>query len=79
MFVGWYNTEHRHSRIRFVTPEQRHRGDTANSAARHALYEAAKAKRLERRSGATRAWQPIKSVILNQKRSLLLRQRDAND
>jgi len=65
-FVAWYNTEHRHSRIRFVTPEQRHRGeDTAILAARHAVYEAAKAKRPERWSGATRNWQPIKSVMLN--------------
>lgn len=26
-FVRWYNTEHRHSKLRFVTPEQRHNGD----------------------------------------------------
>ena len=26
-FVTWYNTEHRHSAIRFVTPDQRHRGE----------------------------------------------------
>jgi putative transposase len=65
-FAEWYNTEHRHSRIRFVTPEQRHRGDdTALLSARHALYETAKAKRPERWSGATRNWQPIKSVMLN--------------
>ena len=65
-FVQWYNTEHRHSRIRFVTPEQRHRGeDTAILSARHALYETAKAKRPERWSGATRNWQPIESVMLN--------------
>ncbi|WP_390624840.1 integrase core domain-containing protein [Mesopusillimonas faecipullorum] len=25
-FVTWYNTEHRHSAIKFVTPEQRHYG-----------------------------------------------------
>ena len=25
-FVRWYNTAHRHSAIRFVTPDQRHRG-----------------------------------------------------
>jgi hypothetical protein len=25
-FIRWYNHEHRHSRIRFVTPAQRHRG-----------------------------------------------------
>jgi hypothetical protein len=26
-FVGWYNEEHRHSDIRYVTPGQRHRGE----------------------------------------------------
>src|SRR3546814_14877404 len=25
-FVAWYNTEHRHSGIQFVTPAQRHAG-----------------------------------------------------
>ena len=25
-FVGWYNTKHRHSALKFVTPEQRHQG-----------------------------------------------------
>ena len=28
-FVHWYNEEHRHSGIRFVTPGQRHRGERA--------------------------------------------------
>jgi len=26
-FVRWYNTEHHHSMIKFVTPEQRHLGE----------------------------------------------------
>ncbi|EQD63658.1 transposase, partial [mine drainage metagenome] len=26
-FTGWYNEEHRHSAIQFVTPSQRHRGE----------------------------------------------------
>jgi transposase InsO family protein len=25
-FVGWYNGEHRHSAIRYVTPDERHSG-----------------------------------------------------
>lgn len=28
-FGRWYNIEHRHSKLRFVTPEQRHSGDDA--------------------------------------------------
>ena len=44
-FIAWYNHEHRHSRIRFVTPAQRHRGEGhALLAKRHGLYEAAKAR-----------------------------------
>jgi putative transposase len=36
-FICWYNHEHRHSRIRFVTPAQRHRGeDQEVLAKRHA-------------------------------------------
>jgi putative transposase len=38
-FVYWYNEEHRHSAIRFVTPGQRHRGeDIAILAHRHRVY-----------------------------------------
>ena len=39
-FVHWYNHEHRHSGIRYVTPAQRHAGqDRPLLAARHALYQ----------------------------------------
>lgn len=42
-FVRWYNTEHRHSAIRFVTLEARHRGDDRDLlASRHAVYQAAR-------------------------------------
>jgi hypothetical protein len=38
-FVHWYNHEHRHSGIRYVSPAQRHAGeDHAILAARHKLY-----------------------------------------
>lgn len=44
-FVRWYNTEHRHSAIRYVTPDQRHRGDeTGLLAKRNAVYARARAK-----------------------------------
>ena len=68
-FVRWYNTEHRHSAIRFVTPDQRHRGeDRALLADRHQVYELARAARPERWSGPTRNWQPIGAVWLNPER-----------
>jgi putative transposase len=65
-FQRWYNEVHRHSGLKFVTPAQRHRGeDDAILQQRHALYEAAKARRPERWSGPSRNWEPEKIVYLN--------------
>lgn len=65
-FVHWYNDEHRHSAIGFVTPAQRHAGlDVALLRKRVEVYEAAKARHPERWSGATRNWQPVMVVHLN--------------
>ncbi len=69
-FVRWYNHEHRHSRINYVTPQQRHSGeDRPILAKRQALYEQAKAQKPRRWSGKTRDWTPIGSVWLNPDRS----------
>ncbi len=66
VFVKWYNEEHRHSAINFVTPAERHAGlDTALLEKRDIVYEAAKNRRPERWSGATRNWQPVLVVHLN--------------
>jgi len=68
-FITWYNDQHRHSRIRFVTPAQRHRGeDKAILQQRNALYENAKQQRPERWSGNTRNWEPVGEVNLNPER-----------
>lgn len=65
-FVHWYNHEHRHSAIRYVTPEQRHRGaDSALLKQRQAVYEAARQSRPERWSGKIRNWDPVTEVWLN--------------
>ncbi len=65
-FLVWYNTEHRHSAIRFVTPEQRHSGrDAAILRQRQRVYERARRRHPQRWSGATRNWQPIETVYLN--------------
>ena len=65
-FVHWYNHEHCHSAIRFVTPHERHAGqDTALLSKRVDVYEAAKAKHPQRWSGPTRNWQPVQVVHLN--------------
>ena len=65
-FVRLYNTEHLHSAIRFVTPDDRHTGrDVALLAARHLVYERARKAHPNRWSGDTRNWRPITVVELN--------------
>lgn len=65
-FVKWYNEEHRHSAIRYVTPCQRHKGeDQKILALRHRVYQQARQRRQNRWSGQTRNWQPVKEVWLN--------------
>lgn len=65
-FVHWYNEEHCHSAVRFVTPSQRHAGqDAALLGKRVEVYEAARARHPRRWSGATRNWQPVTVVHLN--------------
>ena len=65
-FVRWYNQEHRHSAIRFVTPHERHEGlEDGLLQRRDDVYEAAKAANPQRWSGPTRNWQPVRVVHLN--------------
>jgi len=64
-FVNWYNTEHLHSGINFVTPEDRHNGrDTEILINRHSVYQAARLKHPERWSVKTRNWIPVTEVVL---------------
>ena len=65
-FVSWYNHEHLHSAINFVTPDQRHQGlDRQILAKRKQVYEQAKSNHPERWSGETRNWEPVEEVYLN--------------
>jgi hypothetical protein len=65
-FVVWYNSEHRHSAIRFVTPNERHAGgDVSILKQRASLYEAAKSRNPRRWSTTTRNWMPVSEVYLN--------------
>jgi len=65
-FVKWYNTEHRHSAINFVTPVAPHAGQEHQILARRKeMYEQAKKSNPARWSGATRNWQPVGEVSLN--------------
>ncbi|WP_259220277.1 IS3 family transposase [Serratia sp. BIGb0234] len=71
-FVGWYNEEHRHSGIRYVTPGQRHRGeDVTLLATRESVYEAAKMLNPHRWSGKTRNWKWQNETWLNRERETL--------
>lgn len=65
-FKRWYNDEHRHSAIRYVTPAERHRlEDRAILERRHAVYQQPRAQRPARWSGASRDWTPVGAVTLN--------------
>jgi putative transposase len=75
-FVAWYNEQHRHSALKFVTPAQRHRGeDVALLARRHAIYESARRHRPERWSRSARNWDPVGTVTLNPQQSTLRKER----
>jgi putative transposase len=65
-FVRWYNEEHLHSAIRFVTPSDRHSGKQSPILAnRHEIYTAAKERTPRRWTRATRNWSPVGAVYLN--------------
>jgi transposase InsO family protein len=71
-FVHWYNNEHLHSSIGYVTPAQKHAGlDREILARRHELYQTARAAHPARWSRHTRRWQPVERVTLNPEREHL--------
>ena len=64
--VHWYNHEHHHSAIGFVTPQQRHeRLDEAILNERAKVYATARQAYPNRWSGKARNWAPITEVHLN--------------
>lgn len=68
-FVRWYNEQHLHSGISFVTPSDRHAGSDAEILeSREAVYERARKQNPYRWSGKTRNWTPPSEVVLNGKR-----------
>ena len=65
-FVRWYNTEHLHSAIRFVTPDDRHFGREPEILEnRRRVYEEARRRHPERWSDSIRNWAPVGAVWLN--------------
>ncbi len=64
-FVNWYNSEHLHSGIRFVTPSDRHNGeDIVILANRDRIYKEARLRHPERWTKKTRNWKPATEVVL---------------
>ncbi|VDN48718.1 Integrase core domain protein [Petrocella atlantisensis] len=65
-FVNWYNNEHKHSGLCFISPNERHTGqDKAILEARTKVYQEAKSKHPERWPGAMRNWSIEDEVWLN--------------
>ena len=70
-FASWYNTQHLHSALKFVTPQQRHDGlDKSILEKRHQVYQMAKAQNPVRWSGNTRNWTLPEYVSLNPDRKV---------
>jgi len=71
-FVRWYNEEHRHSGLKYVTPNQRHGGQAPRLLAqRTAVYQAARARHPQRWSAQIRDWDLAPVVYLNPERAEL--------
>ena len=67
-FVSWYNDEHRHREIGYVTPNQRHNDQSAQVLEqRRQVYEAARQRHPERWSQGVRRWKEPAEVWLNKR------------
>lgn len=65
-FVTWYNNEHKHSQLNYVTPQERHaERDDQVLIKRKQVIEAARARNPSRWSGEIRNCDPVGSVVLN--------------
>jgi len=66
-FIQWYNHEHKHKALNFVTPHQKHIGeDVTLLAKRHQLYQRSRDQNPNRWiKGHTRDWSPVQSSALN--------------
>lgn len=68
-FVDWYNYQHKHSGLKFITPYQRHCGEGKQvMAQRHQVYQEAKSTYPQRWTGNTRNWDLPQTVTLNPNR-----------
>jgi putative transposase len=68
-FVEWYNAEHRHSGIKYVTPNQRHYGEAdAICSVRQRTYEQARQQHPRRWARPPRDWSQPQIVRVNHPR-----------
>ena len=66
-FVDWYNHQHRHSGIKFVTPHERHSGQAVGICRyRTGIYERARQLNPRRWSRSIRCWHQPEVVWINQ-------------
>lgn len=64
-FVQWYNTQHLHSSIQYVTPQMRYDGlDKAILKQRKNVYASAQAKRPDRWRRSVRTWEQEEGAVL---------------
>ena len=76
-FVIWYNREHLHSALKFVTPQQRHSGDDKDiRQKRHAVYQVARNQNPKRWSKESRNWSLASTVTLNPNRKINLEKQE---
>ncbi len=65
-FVDWYNNEHKHSKLNFVSPAERHAGlDAQILQKRKLILEEARKASPNRWSGSVRNCEPVGAVMLN--------------
>lgn len=70
-FVAWYNDEHLHSAIEYVTPQSRYAGtDRQILERRRAVYREARARHPDRWQRPTRSWTPPAEAVLLARRDL---------
>ena len=66
MFVKWYNNEHLHSGLKFLTPNARHQGSDYNILKKRAeVYQLAKNRNPNRWVNNIRNWALPIEVFLN--------------
>lgn len=74
-FVDWYNHQHRHIAMKFVTPAQRHAGQAEELLKRRIdLYEVARARQPERWNGNISNWPLAQIAYLNPEPDAVLKQ-----